>query len=107
MRITEVEQYDDGKLLALMQFLLGRAKDTNAQKKISTQSLINLAHNVGLTLTVDSLIDLSQRPPLNKIIKNVSNAEVQFRGAEDSQSANDQEDAEKTVEKMAKRALTR
>lgn len=109
MKITEVAdagQQDAMKLAALAQFLLGRSEDTNSPKKISTQAFLNLAQNMGISLTHQQLANLSQKPPLSGLISNVEPDEVYFKGAEpevdDSDMTVDQ--ARATVDKMAKRA---
>lgn len=93
------------KLVALGQFLLGRADDTAAQKKISVQSFIKLAHDLGISLTEDRLIELSQKPPLNGIIQNIANGEVIFKGSDAEVSDKmTVSQAQQTVDSMAKRA---
>jgi hypothetical protein len=105
MYISEIEGRDSERILALVTFLLGRAKDTDSEKRISTPSLIKLAQHMGLNLTVDQLIDVSQQPPLDTIIKSVSANEVLFRGAETQPTDTMNTDqAEKIVSQMAKRA---
>ena len=93
------------KLVALGQFLLGRADDTAAQKKISVQAFIKLAHDLGISLTEDRLIELSQKPPLNGIIQNIANGEVVFKGSDAEVSDKmTVSQAQQTVDSMAKRA---
>lgn len=106
MYISEIESRDSERILALITFLLGRAKDTDAEKRISTPSLIKLAQSMGMSLTVDQLIDASQQPPLDSIIKSVNQDQVLFRGAEEKPTDTMSTDqAEKIVSKMAKRAM--
>jgi hypothetical protein len=95
---------DYSKLVALSQFLLGRAQDTDAQKKISVQSFINLAHSLGISITEDQLINLVQKPPLNGVIQNVANGEVVFKGGEQVADTMTVDQAQQTVDSMAKRA---
>jgi hypothetical protein len=96
---------DSAKLAALGQFLLGRAQDTDAEKTISTSAFMKLANSMGISLTIDQLVDLSQQPPLSNIIANVEGDTVVFRGA-DSQPADGMtvDQARATVDSMAKRA---
>lgn len=107
MRIDELTApVDSARLAALAEFLLGRASDSNAPKTISTDAFIQLAHGLGISLSHQQLMTLSQQPPLNGVIANVEPNEIQFRGAEpevdDSDMSVDQ--ARATVDKMAKRA---
>ena len=108
MLIREVAGADPdiNRLVALSQFLLGRAEDTDAQKTISVGSFLNLAANMGISLTRDRLIDLIQQPPLNGVISNVQGDDVVFQGSEaqvtDTMTV---DQAQKTVDSMAKRAI--
>jgi len=95
---------DYSKLVALSQFLLGRAQDTDAQKKISVQSFIKLAHSLGISITEDQLINLAQKPPLNGVIQTVANGEVVFKGGEQVADTMTVDQAQQTVDSMAKRA---
>jgi hypothetical protein len=97
------------RLLALSQFLIGRAADTDAAMSISTGSFLNLASNMGISLTVDQLKDLSQQLPLKNVIANVEGdavtGKVLFKGSDDEGSAQMSVDqARNTVDSMAKRA---
>jgi hypothetical protein len=105
------DSVDVKRIAALAQFLLGRAQDTSAQKTISTSTFINLARDQGISLTVNHLKDMIQRPPLNNIIADVTgdengSGEVVFRGSDigagDETMTVDQ--ARDTVDRMAKRA---
>lgn len=112
MRLSEVSG-DSGaesqKLMALSQFLLSRAEDTDAQKTISLDAFLKLANAQGIPLTKDQLILMSQQPPLNGIIKNVEQDKVTFVGAEDEQVTDTMtvDQARQTVDKMAKRAASK
>jgi hypothetical protein len=105
MRITELYSKNDAELLALSQFLLSRAEDKNAQKKISVPAFLKMAANMEISLTRDQLIDLSQRPPLNNVIQGIDGDEIRFKGAEGPPTATMTKDqAQATVDAMAKRA---
>lgn len=111
MRLNEVtsSNVDTTKLAALGQFLLGRADDTGAKKTISVDTFIGLARDMGIALTASQLRDLAGQPPLNNIIANIEGDEVIFQGSEEYvPGADDQmtvDQARKTVDTMAKRAL--
>lgn len=115
MRINEVETQENGKLVALSQFLLNRAQDENVTKTFSTASFIKLASQMGIPLTVDQLKQMVGQPPLNNIIANVEGdgqtGRVTFKrpGEEvDSQSASGEmntDQAQNIVAGMAKRAM--
>jgi len=107
MFIAEIQGADSPdvqKLAALSQFLLSRAQDTAGIKKISVPAFIKLAANQGISLTKDSLMDLSTRPPLNSLIQNIEGDEVIFKGDESATDTMTVDQARQTVDTMAKRA---
>ena len=106
MLIREVTDVSQEKLVALGQFLIGRAGDTGAKKSISINAFVNMAQSMGINVNKDSLRDLAEKEPLNNVIVNITDDEVIFTGA-NSASADTMtvDQAEKTVEKMAKNAL--
>jgi hypothetical protein len=100
------------RLMALAQFLSGRAQDRAAEARISRDAFLKLAADLGITVTVDQLKDMIQREPLSGVIQDVTGddlddrGEVIFRGAE---SGGDDEImtpdmARQTVDQMSKRA---
>jgi hypothetical protein len=106
MLICEVAgDVDVTKLAALSQFLLGRAKDTDAAKTISTAAFIRLASNMGISITPDRLMDLIQQPPLNNIIANIEGDTITFQGADVMPATMTVDQARQTVDSMAKRAI--
>lgn len=113
MLIFEVEQpadVDSGKLLALSQFLLGRAGDTDAKKQISTKAFINLAQSLGVNVTTDTLGDLIAKEPLSNILApfEPNSGVVRFKGNEEPSDASmDTAQAEKVVDSNAKAAMKR
>jgi len=114
MLIFEVEnsapQDDSGKLMALTQFLSGRAGDTNSKKQISTKAFIDLAQGLGVNVTADTLGDLIAREPLSNVLlpyEPNSNV-VKFKGNDEpSTTQMDTAQAEKVVDSNAKAAMKR
>ena len=106
MNIFELEQDNSNRVLALAQFLLGRATDTSAVKKIHTDAFLKMATHMGIPLTRDQLINLADRPPLNQIIDNIENDVVVFKGADGAatQTQKTQTQQQNTVAQMARRA---
>jgi len=106
MLIREVTDVGNEKLVALGQFLIGRADDTGAKKSISIDAFVSMAQSMGINVTTSNIRDIADKPPLNNIIVNITNDEVIFTGA-NSTSADTMsvKQAQNTVEKMAKRAL--
>ena len=110
MLIREVEGMDNGKLAALASFLMNRAKDANVEKVFPLDSFVKLANQMGVAVDPDSVRDLSQRPPLNNIISNVTDDEVVFKGADVPQDGAEPmavDQAQATVDRMAKRAASK
>ena len=112
MRIDEVEQaapIDLTKLVALSQFLLGRAEDVGAKKRISLETFLKQSHNLGVGITAETLQNLATSGPLRSVIANVTPTEVIFRGADDVsgdlQGQPSPEQNQNIVAGMAQRAL--
>jgi hypothetical protein len=106
MLIREVTDVSQQKLVALGQFLIGRAGDTGAKKSISIDAFVNMAQSMGININKDSLRDLAEKQPLDNVIVNITDDEVIFTGANTASADTMTVDqAEKTVEKMAKRAM--
>ena len=108
MLIREVASVGNQKLMALGEFLVGRAGDTGAKKKISVDAFLNMAQGMGVNITANQLRDLAEQEPLKNIIVNITDDEVIFTGAGTSTQATDTmsvQQAQDTVEKMAKNAL--
>lgn len=108
MLILEVVDPNTEKLLALSQYILGRADDTAASKKINIESFLNLAHSMGVNITDSKLRDMATQPPLSNVIVNVTDNEVVFAGAGQDTQVTDTmtvTQAQDTVEKMAQRAM--
>lgn len=110
--LATTQQPDLEKLAALAQFMIGRAQDTRAQKRMSVGSFVSMANNMGISMTAQQLIDLSTQPPLNQLIQNVEGDEatgtITFKGAEEQVTQDMTVDqARDTVDSMAKRAATK
>jgi hypothetical protein len=103
----EVSNVHTQKLTALSQFLVSRAQDTDAQKKISIAAFLELANNMGISLTDDQLRNLIQQPPLSELISDVTDSEVIFKGAVEDAPNMTVDQARDTVDTMAKRALNK
>lgn len=107
MLLREVLTPNDPKLVALAQYLTDRATDTGAKKTVNIDTFINMAANMGVNITVDQLRDMASQVPLKNVILNVTDNQVVLKGAGEGETVSDTmtvDQAEKTVEKMAKRA---
>jgi len=107
MKITEVTGSESSisRLAALAQFVSERSKQVNAEIGIRIDSFIELAHGMGVSISKNEVYDLVERPPLNNLIKEISDGKIIFHG----QPSGDVEkmpvdQAEEIVGKMAKRA---
>ena len=113
MRLVEfnVSTVNTEKLAALSQFLLSRTDDTNAKKTMPVSSFLELANNMGISLTDDQLRNLIQQPPLSEIIANIEGdsdtGTITFKGAEEVAPNMSVDQARDTVNTMAKRAASK
>jgi hypothetical protein len=113
MLIREVAgDVDQSRLMALVDFLSGRADDVDAKKTISGQAFVNLANQLKIPLTITQLKTLSQQAPLNNLIANIEGPDndpeavtITFRGGETVTDTMTVDQARLTVDQMAKRAL--
>ena len=110
MRIDEVGGHDHGtaaKLLGLAEFLLGRAQDTGGQKQISMQTFLNLAHNMQIDLTPDTLQNMAGQPPLNGVFMPIepNSGMIRFKGNDSGPVPMPVNQAQDVVAAAAKRAM--
>ena len=107
MLIREVAGADGDqiKLTALAQFLLGRAEDTDAARTISTDAFLKLASNMGISITADRLAEMVTQPPLSGVIARVEGDTITFQGGDVVPATMTVDQAQKTVDSMAKRAI--
>jgi len=111
MRINEVGngRSDDtaARLLGLAEFLLGRARDTGGQKQISMQTFLNLAHNMQIDLTPDTLQNMAGQPPLNGVFMPIepNSGMIRFKGNDSGPVPMPVNQAQDVVAAAAKRAM--
>ena len=107
--VSDPAQANNSKLLALTQFLTGRAENTNSQRQISTDAFVRMARGLGVIISPTQLGDLIARPPLSNVLEpyQPNSGVVRFKGnmAADADMGTDQ--AEKIVNQNAKAALKR
>lgn len=100
---------DAQKLLALSQFLLGRADDETATKEISQAAFMDLAKSLGVNVTPENLNQLVNQEPLSNILEPLepgSNV-VRFRGNIEGAPGMSVDQARATVDSNAKAAMKR
>jgi hypothetical protein len=113
MRLVEFEvsSVNTEKLAALSQFLLSRTEDTNAKKTMPVSSFIDLANNMGVSISNDQLRNLVQQPPLSEIIANIEGdadtGTITFKGSDEVAPNMSVDQARDTVNTMAKRAASK
>ena len=110
MRIDEVDQGDDPKkLLGLVQFLAGRANNTDAQKQISQGAFMQLAQSLGINITTQNLGAIISQPPLNGVLEPLdpNSGMITFKGADIGPAKMSVPQAQQVVSKMAKSAMKR
>jgi hypothetical protein len=111
MRIDEVGngRSDDtaARLLGLAEFLLGRARDTGGQKQISMQTFLNLAHNMQIDLTPETLQNMAGQPPLSGVLMPIepNSGMIKFKGNDTGPVPMPVNQAQDIVAAAAKRAL--
>jgi len=111
MRINEVGngRSDDtaARLLGLAEFLLGRARDTGGQKQISMQTFLNLAHNMQIDLTPETLQNMASQPPLSGVFMPIepNSGMIKFKGNDSGPVPMPVNQAQDIVAAAAKRAL--
>jgi len=111
MRIDEVGngRSDDtaARLLGLAEFLLGRARDTGGQKQISIQTFLNLAHNMQIDLTPETLQNMAGQAPLSGVFMPIepNSGMIKFKGNDSGPVPMPVNQAQDIVAAAAKRAL--
>jgi len=100
---------DSDKLLALSQFLLGRADDTTAKKEISQAAFIDLAKSIGVNVSPNNLGDLISQEPLSNILEPLqpNSGVVRFKGNTEAETGMSVDMARATVDSNAKAAMKR
>lgn len=109
MKIFEVADPDAQKLLALSQFLLGRASDEEAKKEISQAAFIDLAKSLDVNVTPENLSQLVSRDPLKNILEPIDpgSSVVRFKGNTEATTGMSVDQARAVVDSNAKAALKR
>lgn len=112
MRIVEFTDMQSAqRIAALSEFLISRANDAGTEKTISLKRFIDLAHDMGVSLSAESLKSMIGKPPLNDLIQSIDyndadpeSGTVIFKGGPEENTDMPVDQARATVDKMAKRA---
>jgi len=72
------------QLLGLVQFLAGRADDTNAPKQISVDAFVNLAQSLDINVNRNNVEEIVGQPPLSSVLEpfDPNTNQIVFKGAE-------------------------
>lgn len=109
MKIFEVQSPQIERLVALSNFLMGRARDTASKKEISITSFIKLARSLGIDVTEDSVGEMVSKPPLSNLIEpfEPQSGVIRFKGNMEKSSAMPVDKAENIVASNANAAMKR
>lgn len=110
MRLREVADPvapEPSKLVGLVDFLSGRAKDTAARRQIDKDTFIQLAQQLKINVTDANLQDFTSQPPLNNLLEpyDPNSGVLVFRGGDTSPTEMPVDKAQDVVAKAAKSAL--
>lgn len=114
MKIFEVEDIQPvtntpspEKLMGLVQFLAGRADDSQAQKEISQDAFVKLAQSLGINVSKANLADLTIQLPLSNVLEPLqpnSNNPIVYKGGEPNSTEMPVNKAQDIVANAAKSA---
>ena len=112
-----IREFEEGnantkKLVALTDFLAGRAQDQNAKKEISKAAFINAAKNLGINLTDQTLAELASQEPLKNILEPIDPQSdvIRYKGNEEGSvegTGLTVDQSRQIVDKNAKAAMRR
>jgi len=97
------------QLAGLVQFLNGRANDTNARKEISQDAFIKLANDLDINITSQNLADVVSQEPLSNLLEPMdpNTGVLMFKGAGQPDVAMPVNKAQDIVASAAKSAMNR
>ena len=113
MKIFEVDMSmatpNPAQLSGLVQFLNGRANDTNARKEISQNAFIKLANDLDINITAQNLADIVSQEPLSNLLEPMdpNTGMLMFKGAGQPDVAMPVNKAQDIVASAAKSAMNR
>jgi hypothetical protein len=110
MRLYEFVETDNAqKLVALSQFLSGRADDETATKQISQTAFIDLAKSLGVNVNDQNIGAMIDSAPLNNLLEpfDPSSGVVRFKGNTEAVTGMSVDQAQEVVNSNAKSAMKR
>lgn len=114
MKIFEVDASSNAtpspdKLLGMVEFLAGRAEDTNATKQISKDAFIQMAKHLGININNNNIQSIVEKPPLNNVLEpfDPNSNMITFKGANIGPTQMPVNKAQDIVANAAKKAAKR
>ncbi len=100
---------DPAQLSGLVQFLNGRANDTNAKKEISQDAFLKLAQDLDINITPQNLADVVNQPPLSNLLEPMdpNTGVLVFKGAGEPNVSMPVNKAQDIVAAAAKKAASK
>ena len=97
------------KLVALSEFLKGRADDQAARKQISQDAFIDIAKSLGVTVTPANLGEIISKEPLSNVLEPLepNSGVVRFKGNTEATTGMSVNQAQDVVDRNAKAAMRR
>ena len=92
------------KLVGILKQIQGRIKDTGATSEFSLEALLNKLQDAGMTFSAEDFIEISKNEPVSNIISNIKGDKVIFVGQTEEPEEQGPDEAQKTIDKMAKKA---
>lgn len=109
-----IREFEEGgantrKLVALSDFLSGRAQDQNAKMQISKEAFINAAKSLGININEQTLAELISQEPLKNILEPIEpNSDIiRYKGNTEVDTAMSVDQSQDIVDKNAKAAMRR
>lgn len=99
---------NNAQLVALATFLTTRATEMGAEAKLSLKAFSQVARNLGVPVSFNSIKDIVTQPPLSNVISKVDQDNVYFKTPENDVEAltkGNVQDPEAKVDSMAKSAM--
>lgn len=109
MRLFEFDDSDPlrVKLTAVTSQLKARIGEEGSVEPMSTDALLSLLKNNDIIIDKSDIYDMVKKEPLSNIIDDIRDDQVIFKGQKPMKGTMTPDQAEKTVDSMAKRAASK
>ena len=92
------------KLIGLLKQFQGRIKDSGAKKPIKLNAILRLFRENGMSISAEDFREMATEEPVSNIITNVKGDDVFFKGQTEEPDEIEPDQAEKTLDRMSKKA---